>query len=51
MTSGFTFQFTYVLLWVLVLLTSIVVLFIGRQLGNVYQRLGPAGAMMANPGP
>jgi|SRR5882724_842069 len=51
MTSGFAFQITYVLLWVLVLLVSIVVLFIGRQLGNVYQRLGPTGAMMANPGP
>jgi len=45
------FLISYLLLWSVVLVFVGVVLFIGRQIGNIYQRLGPAGAMMANPGP
>src|SRR5712664_650669 len=45
------FLISYILLWSVVLVFVAVVLFLGRQIGNIYQRLGPAGAMMANPGP
>jgi len=51
MWNGVTFQITYVLLWSTVLLLAVTVLFLGRQVGILYQRVGPAGAMMANPGP
>ena len=51
MWNGATFQITYVLLWGAVLLLAVTVLFLGRQVGVIYQRIGPSGAMMANPGP
>jgi methylamine dehydrogenase accessory protein MauD len=51
MFNATAFQITYVLLWSLTLLLLATVLFLGRQIGSLYQRLGPIGARMANPGP
>lgn len=45
------FQASYILLWITVAVLSVAVLFLGRQIGLLYQRVGPAGARMANPGP
>jgi methylamine dehydrogenase accessory protein MauD len=42
---------SYVLLWMLVLTLAMTTIFLARQVGQLTRQLGPAGAMMANPGP
>jgi methylamine dehydrogenase accessory protein MauD len=49
--STFVLNMSYVALWALVFLLTITVMFLAKEVGVISHRLGPVGAMMANPGP